>query len=91
MAILKMWAAWYCYSKFWIIQIQDENNKKNPSTGNTRDVEIEVPLKYLSNFWRTIEISLTNFKINLILPWSAYCVISCAIEATNFAITNIIV
>ena len=29
-----------------------------------------VPLKYLSNFWGTIETSLTNCEINLILKWS---------------------
>ena len=29
-----------------------------PAAGNTKDVEIAVPLKYLSNFWRTLEKSL---------------------------------
>ena len=28
---------------------------KTPGAGNEKDVEIIVPLKYLSNFWRTIE------------------------------------
>ena len=28
---------------------------KIPATGNTKDVEIIVPLKYLSNFWRTLQ------------------------------------
>ena len=27
---------------------------KTPDDGNTKDVEIIVPLKYLSNFWRTL-------------------------------------
>ena len=30
-----------------------------------------VPLKYLSNFWRTIEMPLINGEVNLILTWSA--------------------
>ena len=34
-----------------------------------------VPLKYLSNFWKTLEISLINCEINLILIWSSACVI----------------
>ena len=34
-----------------------------------------VPLKYLSNFWRTLEMSLINCEINLILNWSANCLI----------------
>ena len=34
-----------------------------------------VPLKYLSNFWRTLEIPLINCEIDLILTWSENCVI----------------
>ena len=36
----------------------------------TKNVEIMVPLKYLSNFWRTREIPLISCEINLILTWS---------------------
>ena len=38
-------------------------------TGNdgTKDVEIMVSLKYLSNFWRTLEMPLINCEVNLIL------------------------
>ena len=39
------------------------------------DIEIMVPLKYLSNFWRTLEMPLINFEIEFILDWSANCVI----------------
>ena len=28
---------------------------KTPAAGNTKHVEIAVPLKHLSNFWRTFE------------------------------------
>ena len=38
--------------------------------GGTRNVEIMVPLKYLSNFWRTHEMLLINCEINLQLQWS---------------------
>ena len=46
-------------------------------TGNngTKDVEIIVPLKCLSNFWRTLEIPLINCEVNLILTWSSTCVL----------------
>ena len=37
--------------------------------GNTKDVEIAVPLKYLSNFWRTLEMPLIRCEINPILTW----------------------
>ena len=40
---------------------------KTPAAGNKKDVEIVVPLKYLSNFWRTLEIPLINCEVNLIL------------------------
>ena len=39
------------------------------------DVEIMVPLKYLSNFWRTLEMPLINCEIKLILTWSKNSVI----------------
>ena len=31
---------------------------ETPADRNTKDVEIIVPLKYLSNFWRTLEMPL---------------------------------
>ena len=30
-----------------------------------------VPLKYLGNFWRTLEMLLINCEVNLILDWSS--------------------
>ena len=39
--------------------------------GGTKDVDIIVPLKYLSILWRAIEMPLINCEINLILTWSA--------------------
>ena len=36
---------------------------KTPAAGNTKDVEIIVPLKYLSNFWRTLEMPLINCEV----------------------------
>ena len=38
---------------------------KTPVDGNTKYVETILPLKYLSNFWRTLEIPLINVKKNL--------------------------
>ena len=35
-----------------------------------------VPLKYLSNSWRTFDMPLTNCEVNLILTWSKDCVIT---------------
>ena len=43
--------------------------------GGTKDVEIMVSLKKLSNFWRTLKMSLINCEIDLILTWSDKCVL----------------
>ena len=43
--------------------------------GRIDNVEIMVTLKYLSNFWRTLEMPLINCEVNLILIWSTDCVI----------------
>ena len=43
-----------------------------------------VPLEYLSNFWRTLEVPLIHCEIELILDWSADCVII----STNIANQN---
>ena len=51
-----------------------------------KNVEIIVPLKYLSNFGRTLEMLLINCEINLILTWSDKCVLSNDTKATTFAI-----
>ena len=59
----------------------DSFNFKAKITGQTNNngridhVEIMVPLKYLNNFRRTLEIPLINCEINLILTWFANCVI----------------
>ena len=37
-----------------------------------------VPLKYLSNFWKTLEIPLINCEVEFLLNWSENCVIICA-------------
>ena len=61
---------------------------KTPDDGNTKDVEIIVPLKYLSNFWRTLEMPLINCEVNLILIWSKDCVITNSEGEGKFAITE---
>ena len=38
-----------------------------------KEVEIAVPLKYLSNFWRTSDMPLINCEVSLILTWSRKC------------------
>ena len=35
-----------------------------------------MPLKHLSNFWKTLDIPLINCEVFLALSWSANCVIT---------------
>ena len=56
---------------------------KTPNDDNEKDVEIMVPLKYLSNFWRTREIPLINCEVTLLLN----CVITNSNGEGKFKIT----
>ena len=47
-----------------------------------------VPLKYLSNFWRTLEMSLINCEVSLMLTCSSTCIITNSTGAGTFAITD---
>ena len=50
---------------------------------------IAVPLKYLSNIWRTLEMPLTNCEINLILIWSKIVqFLKVIVKVATFAITD---
>ena len=76
--------------------VTDSFNFKVKFTGQTgnngrKNAEIMVPLKYLSNFGRTLEMPLINCEVNFILTWSSTCVlIATGIQNRNatFAITD---
>ena len=59
-------------------------------TGNTgikNGIKIAVPLKYLSNFWRSLEMPLINCKVELSLKWYERCLLTATTTAT-FRITD---
>ena len=77
-------------TKFRVNNTTDSFKFKAKITGQTgddgtKDVEIMVPLKYLSNFWRTLEMPLINCEVNLILTLSSTCVLI----ATNIPNQNV--
>ena len=49
------------------------NNKKI-----LKNAIIAVPKKYLSNFWRSLEMWLINCKVELKLKWTKHCVLATA-------------
>ena len=63
-------------------------NTENNGTKN--GVKIAVPLKYLSNFWRSLEMPLINCKVELSLKRIGNCVLTTAANANNatFQITD---
>ena len=64
------------------------SNTENNETKN--GVKIAVPLKYLSNFWRSLEMPLINCKVELSLKWIENCVLATAANANEatFKITD---
>ena len=50
--------------------------------GVFKNVKIAVPLKYLSNFSKSLEMPLINYKINLELNWTKDCIISAIADST---------
>ena len=61
-----------------------------------KGVKIVVPLKFLSNFWRTLDMPLINCKVFLTFNWSKNCVIrsktyrkAIPVEGDNPAVTGI--
>ena len=41
-----------------------------------KETEVVIPLKHLSNFWRSLNIPLINSEVELILTWSKNCVLA---------------
>ena len=42
----------------------------------TQEVELTIPLKYLGNFWRALNIPLISCEVSLELKWNKNCVIT---------------
>ena len=57
-------------------------------TEKREGAKIVVPLKYLSNFWRWLEIPLISCKVELSLRWYENCVLSNVAGNSTFTITD---
>ena len=64
---------------------------KGTDNNNVNNVKLVVPLKYVSNFFRSLELPLVNCKIDLELTWHKDCMISsenaAAGQVVSFMIT----
>ena len=70
--------------------LEDANAKPTPNEANGifKNVTIAASLKYLSNFWRLIEMLWINRKVELKLKWTKYCVLTAASADDNYANYN---
>ena len=59
--------------------------KSIPST-NRNGVKKIIPLKYLSNFWRSLEMPFINCKVELLLLWNPNCILTTLNENSTFTI-----
>ena len=60
----------------------------NNTNSSVKDTKIVVPLKYLSNFLRSLEMPLRNCRVYLELNWIEDCILSSAGDSAKFAITD---
>ena len=64
------------YFKYKAILLENAIPQSEPNAANRilRNATMGAPLKYLSNFWRSLEIPLINCKKELKFKWTKYCV-----------------
>ena len=53
------------------------------NNGRKNGAKIAIPLKYLSNFWRSLKMSLINCKIELSLKWIENFILTINLNANN--------
>ena len=58
------------------------------NNGRKEKVKIAVPLKHLSNFWRSLEMPLINCKVELSLTWNENCILIRLAGNLTFKITD---
>ena len=61
--------------------VADGEDGYDADKAGKNETEVVIPLKHLSNFWRTLNIPLVNCEIELILTWSKNCVLANMIPA----------
>ena len=63
---------------------------KGTTDNNVNNVKLVVPLKYVSNFFRSLELPLVNSKIDFELTWHTDCMISSANAAAGQVVSSMI-
>ena len=63
-------------------------NSVNNANSSVKNTKIFAPLKYLSNFWRSLEMLLIKCKIYLELNWIEDCILPSAGNSAKFKIID---
>ena len=58
------------------------------TNSSVKNAKIVVPLKHLSNFWRSLEMPLINWTVYLELNWIENCILSSAGDSAKLEITD---
>ena len=61
----------------------DDDDNYDANKVGKNETEVVIPLKHLSNFWRSLNIPLINCEVELILTWSKNCVLADMTVANN--------
>ena len=65
----------------------ETSSLKYKSIDDVNGIKLVVPLKYISNFFRSLEMPLVNCKVDLELTWTKDCVISSNNAAGNTVVS----
>ena len=74
--------------KYKVALLRKTANAVNNTDSSVKDAKIVVPLKYFSNFWRSLEMPLISFKVYLELNWIEDCILSSAGNSPKVAIRD---
>ena len=68
------------FCKYEIKLLEDTVVQSAPDNGDgiLKNATIAIPVKYVSNFWRSLEMLLINSKVKLKLKWTNQCVLAAA-------------
>ena len=74
--------------KYKVAHVGKTKDAVNNTNRSVKDAKIVVSLKYLSNFWISLEMPLINFKVHLELDWNEDCILSSNGNSAKFEITD---
>ena len=63
--------------------VDDDDDNYDANKVGKNETEIVIPLKYLINFWRGLDIPLINFEAEIILTWTKNCILADMTVANN--------